>query len=94
MVFVSEFPVYFAGKRGVGIEVEVFGQINWIGIALGADGAGGVGIKPTGVEADFVLIEFLLLLAVQGYGKNQEQERCDQAYPPKKPVHQVCCSLE
>src|SRR4029077_4229850 len=94
VVLVSEFPVHFAGKRGVGIEAEVLGQINWIGISLGTDGAGRGGIKPTGVEADFVLIEFLLLLAMQGYGKSQEQKRCDEAHPSKKSGRHPCCGLE
>jgi hypothetical protein len=63
VVFVGEFPVYFAGKRGVGIEAEVLGQVNWIGIALGPNGAGRVGVKPAGIEPDFVLIELFGLLS-------------------------------
>ena len=94
VVFVSEFPVHYAGKRGVGIEAEVLGQVNWIGIALGPNGAGRVGVKPAGIEPDFVLIEFLLFLAMQGCGKSQEQKKCDEAYPSKKSGHQLCCGLE
>jgi hypothetical protein len=74
MIFVSEFPVHFAGKRGVGTEAEVLGQINWIGIALGTDGAGRVGIKPTGVEPDFILIELFGLLSPNLGRSEKERE--------------------
>lgn len=49
MVFVRELPVYFADEGGVGIEVQVSGQINRIGVALSADGTGRVGVKPAGI---------------------------------------------
>jgi hypothetical protein len=66
MVFVSELPVYFAAEGGVGIEVQVSGQINRIGVALSVDGTRRVGVKPAGIEPDFVLIELFGLLCPHG----------------------------
>jgi hypothetical protein len=75
-VVVCELPVHFTGEGGVGIEVEVLGQVNWIGVALGADGTGRVGVKPPGIEPDFVLIEFLLPESPCGEHRRESGYHC------------------
>ena len=65
MVFVGEFPVHFAGEGRVRAEVQVLAKIHWDGVTFGPDGSGRVGVKPCGVELDFVLIELVRLLSLQ-----------------------------
>src|SRR3974390_3483981 len=84
VVLVRELPVHLSDEGGVVVEVQVLGQIHWIGIALGTDGAGRVGVKPNGVEPNLVLIKFLGLRGAHGGRSEKECEYERQRREPQE----------
>jgi hypothetical protein len=75
MIFVGEFPIHFAGEGRVRAEVQVLTKIHGGGVTFSLDVSGRVGVKPCGVNLNFVVIELFRLLSLQiGNEENQCQK--------------------